>query len=574
MLVVMYFYKSGKDRFPFNFILILTYLVQLLYIVTYIGVVNNSYDMAGRLYFGVLILLMGLYSVYNVMYIVRDKYRLKTNKLNNISKIVRGLYLVVSGILILAMFNSKMYMLDDRMIFGNNIINIIMWCYVVFNFIVLIGSKCIKLYVYNLLLVFMLIVDYIYPGIGFVNSFVVIITMYLYLVFENNLKKELDTVKLERDYYIKNTIDKYAFLKNISHEIRTPINTIDGLSQIVVDSKNELEMKEDLKDIRVASRELIDIINGMIDLSIIESGSLEIVNDNYNVYDMFDNIKNIVDSRLRDKSVKFSLKVDKGIPEVLLGDSERISQVILNLLGNSIKFTNKGSINLEVKCVKNEKLARLIITVSDTGIGIKSQELDSLFDRKDDKAIGLVLANHLVSLMNGKIEVDSVEGKGSTFIVSIDQRIIMEKDTNKDRDVKPFKVVGKRVLVVDDNKLNLKVISKMLVPYGVRIVEASSGNECLDILDKDTDFDLIFMDDMMPKLSGTETLNIIKKVSRIDGYYIPIVVLTANVTSGIREKYLGVGFDDYLAKPIDKSELSRVLKKYLKGRKKKNSEEE
>ena len=130
------------------------------------------------------------------------------------------------------------------------------------------------------------------------------------------------------------------------------------------------------------------------------------------------------------------------------------------------------------------------------------------------------------------------------------------------------------MLVVDDNKLNLKVIVKMLAPYEVEVIEASSGNECLDILDKDTDFDLIFMDDMMPKLSGTETLSIIKKVSRIDGYYIPIVVLTANVNQGIKEKYLGVGFDDYLSKPIDKSELARVLKKYLKVRKSKNSDKE
>ena len=129
-------------------------------------------------------------------------------------------------------------------------------------------------------------------------------------------------------------------------------------------------------------------------------------------------------------------------------------------------------------------------------------------------------------------------------------------------------------MVVDDNKLNLKVVTKMLNPYDVEVIEASSGNECLDILEKDTDFDLILMDDMMPKLSGSETLSIIKKISRIDGYYIPIVVLTANVTQGIREKYLGVGFDDYLAKPIEKSELSRVLKKYLKSRKRKNNVEE
>ena len=243
-----------------------------------------------------------------------------------------------------------------------------------------------------------------------------------------------------------------------------------------------------------------------IDLSIIESGNLEIINDNYNIYDMFDNISNIINSKLHDKNVKFVCKIDKNIPEVLLGDSERISQVVLNLLENSIKFTTKGTIKLEVNSVKNNSIVRLIIKISDTGIGIKSSELDYLFDKKKDNSIGLILSKYLVELMNGKIEVDSEYEKGTTFTISIDQKIIAEHEQKKNNEVKVFKATGKRILIVDDNKLNLKVISKLLIPYGVEIVEANSGSECLDILDKDTDFDLIFMDDMMPNMSGPETL--------------------------------------------------------------------
>lgn len=573
MLIILYYYKDIRDKYPFNYIIWGSYILQLLYIITYVGIYRDNYNLFGKLYFVCLVLLMMLFSLYNLVGVIRNKYKLNNNIcVKKIEKIKWG-SVVVGGILSGLVMVSDFSLVDNSLVFGNNIVMIIMWGCVVFNFLVLIVNRYYKMFIFNMLLFFMLGVNYFWGDIGIINSFMVFVTLFLYLVYENPDKKELEDVKLQRDYANKNIIDKYAFLKNLSYEIRGPINTIDGLSQVVMDAKDEKDIKDDLKDIRVASRDLIDIINGMIDLSIIESGSLEIVKDNYNVYDMFDNIHDIMNSKIKDKNIKFNYKIDKNIPEVLLGDSERISQVVLNLLSNSVKFTKNGSINLEVSSVKSETMARIIIKVSDTGEGIKKEQLIHLFERNGNN-IGLVLVKYLVDLMRGKIEADSVLGEGTNIVVSIDQKIISLKEERKKGEVKVFKAVGKRVLVVDDNKLNLKVITKMLVPYGIEVVEASSGSECLEILDSDVDFDLIFMDDMMPKLSGTETLSIIKKVSRIDGYYIPVVVLTANVMSGIREKYLGVGFDDYLAKPIDKQELSRVLVKYLKGRKKKKCDDE
>ena len=569
MLLVIYKYKNNKKNLLFNLILWGSYILELLHIITYVSIKNNAnYLLFSRLYSVCLILLMLLFSVYGIIGVIKEKYKYKNEELNNKLKLVKISSIISGVILSIFILTSSITLFDGKIVFLHNTLSIIMWSLVIFNYLVILLKNCYKLIGFNSLIFLMMVGNYFYPEIGVINSFMVFIPLVLYMFYENNDKSELEKVKLERDYANRNIIDKYAFLKNISYEIRGPINTIDGLSSIVIDSKDEKEIKEDLKDIKLASHELIDIINGMIDLSIIESGNLEIINDNYNVYDMFENITNIINSKLKDKNVKFISKISQDIPEILLGDVERISQIVLNLLGNSVKFTKKGSINLEVSSVKNAKMVRLIIKVSDTGEGIKKEELDRLFDRKSDNSIGLVLASHLTKLMNGKIEVNSEYGKGTTFTVSIDQKII------KEHDIKPFKATGKRVLVVDDNKLNLKVVTKMLNPYDVEVIEASSGNECLDILEKDTDFDLILMDDMMPKLSGSETLSIIKKISRIDGYYIPIVVLTANVTQGIREKYLGVGFDDYLAKPIEKSELSRILKKYLKSRKRKNNVEE
>ena len=172
--------------------------------------------------------------------------------------------------------------------------------------------------------------------------------------------------------------------------------------------------------------------------------------------------------------------------------------------------------------------------------------------------------------MGGTIEVESSVGEGSIFTVSIDQKVIsehQEEKVSKTKVLRPFKATGKRILLVDDNKLNLKVASKLLQPYDVEIVEAQSGKDCLEILEKDTNFDLIFMDDLMPEMSGTECLDVLKKIQRVDGFYIPVVVLTANAVNGMKEKYLSAGFEDYLAKPINKFELDRILKKYLKGKK-------
>ena len=411
------------------------------------------------------------------------------------------------------------------------------------------------------------------PELPFLVIGMIIVVYYNYFVLENSDKEELKTVTLERDYAKKHSIDKINFLKVLSHEIRTPLNTIDGMSQIIMDSDNLEEIKNDVKDIRIASRDLIDVINGMIDLSILESGSLVVLSENYNVYDMFEDVKNIAFSKMRDKNLDFKFDIADDIPEVLLGDSERFSQVILNLITNAIKYTDKGSIVLKVQSIKSSTKCRLKVMVSDTGRGIKKEDIGNIFESKSSKegiSLGLAVSKYLLELMGGTIEVESTYGKGSKFIITLDQNIVSDSSEEKiirKRVLKPFDASDKRILLVDDNKLNLKVASKLLQPYGVLIVEATSGRECLDILDRDTKFDLILMDDMMPEMSGTECLDILKKLERVDGYYIPVVVLTANAVSGMKEEYLNVGFEDYLSKPIDKYELDRILKKYLKRKK-------
>ncbi len=580
LLIVLYFGRdkySANRGFVYKPILIFGYIMQLFYIVTFILMKsNNDYLICAKLYFASIVILSFLYAVYFVNSVWEDNYsndKILVNRQNSL------VLLVVISSLIASIFIicSRVRLLDNIVRLYVDIPSVCMEISMMIQLLVLFKyynkmdiKKAFCLLVVLIMEFVMLGAHFYFDYLTVINSGMILIILYLYMTLENNFSKEIDALKIERDNAIRNNIDKSAFLKNISHEIRTPINTIDGFSQVIIDSDNIDEIKEDARDIRLASRDLIDIINGMIDLSIIESGNLSVVVEDYDLYDMLDNVKEIVDSKLRDKSVKFNFDVDKDIPHILSGDATRISQVLLNILTNSIKFTDKGKIGLKVESIKSSNKCRLKFIISDTGKGISREDINNLFlynENGENKGLGLIVSNYLVELMNGKIEVDSEVGHGSTFVVTIDQNIVSEKRTDKFKKkelLEEFDASDKKILVVDDNKLNIKVAVKLLKPYKVEVVEASSGDECLDILDKDHDFDLILMDDLMPNKSGTETLNILQKIERVDGYYIPVVVLTANAVSGMKEKYLDSGFDDYLAKPIDRDELNRILKKYLR----------
>lgn len=584
LLVMVYYNKKDsfiKGNKIFKGILLTTYIMQLVSLAIYIAnETGRSNILFSKVYLIIINLWFGLVSLYYVVFSLMSKHKKESSKFEVAFRYLFIMFVVIQVIggvsILFAPIGFTNGMIDY---YGHFIICFICFYLIIEFFILLIEIKrCKKRSYLHLVVIFLiqLIVFFLQSrssSLLLFNIGIIFSTFYSYFMLENMDKKELKSVTLERDYARRQSIDKSNFLKVLSHEIRTPLNTIDGFSQVIMDSDNLEEIKNDIEDIRAASRDLIDVINGMIDLSIIESGNLEILKENYNVYDMFDDIEGIVKSKMRDKSLEFKMEIANDIPEVLLGDSERFSQVILNLLTNAIKFTDKGTITLKVDSVRSITKCRLKVTVSDTGKGIKKEDLATIFEGKSQKegvTLGLSVSKYLLELMGGSIEVESTYGTGSKFIITLDQRVIsdvQEDKISRKRVLKPFKASDKRILLVDDNKLNLKVAMKLLQPYGVKVVEVTSGRECLDILEKDTSFDLILMDDLMPEMSGTECLNILKKIERVDGYYIPVVVLTANAVSGMKEKYLNAGFEDYLAKPIDKYELDRILKKYLKGKK-------
>lgn len=435
-------------------------------------------------------------------------------------------------------------------------------------------EKTIPIILLLIFIVFIAFMRYIKPEFICLEFLATVVLLIMYFTIENPDMKMIEQLELAKEQAEKANHAKTEFLSSMSHEIRTPLNAIVGFSDFIMNADNLDEAKENAKDIINASNTLLEIVNGILDISKIESGKLEIINSRYKAYDTFESLAKLIMPKMQEKGLDFTYYIAKDIPDTLYGDHANIKKVVTNLLSNAAKYTEKGFVRYEVNCVNDKDSTKLIISVEDSGRGIKKGNIDKLFNKferlDEDRnttiegtGLGLAITKQLVELMNGKIVVHTIYGKGSKFTIILNQKITdsIKEEKISSQNIDNTSLKNLKILTVDDNPLNLKVTKKILNRLGINNVDCTeSGFACVEKIESGNKYDLILLDDMMPKMNGSETLS---KLKKIPGFNSIVIALTANALTGMREKYLNNGFNGYLSKPIDKEALIKELKKTL-----------
>lgn len=589
LLIIVYYSKERLKTIENN-------IFKILMAVNFVGLIIDlicavtTYNMSEptilnyaitKLYLMYFIVWISIFSVYTYAISKNsDERKIKLNLKVNIILLILFFWIVILLPLEFVKGQTGMYAEGFAVNFVYLIVGVYISLCVVYllkNIRNILDKKYIPLFSFLVLGMVVMYIQKNNPALILIPATETFVTFLMYFTIENpdvKMVKELEVAKNEAE---KANHAKSEFLSSMSHELRTPLNAIVCFSELL-ESKEGLdsESKDFAKDIVSASHNLLDLVNGVLDISKIEAGKMELINKEYNSFELFNSLSTMVIPRIGDKPIDFKTVIASDIPPVLKGDTGKLKQIILNLLTNAVKYTDKGFIKYRVECINDYKnnQTKLIITVTDTGRGIKKEDIDRLFKKferlEEDRntsiegtGLGLAITESLAELMGGKITVISDYGKGSTFKFVVVEEIVNKESNlvvNEQTTLNYETFEGKKVLVVDDSKLNLKVAENVLKNFKISTETVTSGLECLSCV-KSKKYDIIFMDIMMPNMSGVEVL----KKLREEKVNIPVIALTADAIEGQEEKYISEGFDGYLSKPIDKTKLKVILNKYLKG---------
>lgn len=407
-------------------------------------------------------------------------------------------------------------------------------------------------------------------ALGFTIEFAVVAGVLYYLV------KRAKKLMLERYSAEEQNRMKSVFLSNVSHEIRTPMNAIIGMTDVARQMEMDDKLRRCLNIIHASAAGLLEVVNDILDFSKVEAGKWDVLVQPYSPRAMMEDMRAIIDAR-NDGHVEIAYHVAPDMPEALEGDAGRIRQVMLNYASNAIKYTEKGHIDIDVRCEAAEAgQVNLLCDVTDTGQGIRSEDMDKLFTMygqinrelnrgKEGTGIGLALSKSIMERMHGSVKAESEYGKGSRFSFCVPQKIGRAEDLPCEERAKrapAFTAKGARLLLVDDNEINREVAKAILEPLQMEIDEAADGWQAVEMSAK-TAYDMILMDSHMPVMSGEEATRAIREREKTTGGHVPVIALTADAICGVKQKLMEAGMDDYIEKPIDSALLMRILQKYI-----------
>lgn len=443
--------------------------------------------------------------------------------------------------------------------------------YILLNMKNVVKNRKIPMLIFLTIIGILTIVQMNFPEINFAISLETIVLFLMYHTVENPLGNNVERLEIEKEEALESNRSKSDFITSMSHEIRTPLNVIVGLSQDMQNFDLPNQAREDCEDVITASNSLLETVNNILDINEIEAETIKLNKAPYDFKEDMEMLAKVYTLRAKGKNLNFKYRISDDIPEELYGDRVHTKQIVSNLLSNAVKYTENGEIEFNVGCVNQDGMCDLIITVKDTGIGMKPEKAARLFSKANKidfnkkttaqgTKVGLIVTKRLVDLMGGRISLESVYGKGSTFMVNLPQKIVKSKEEEKPKNLaeKHFKNLygNKKILIVDDNKLNIKVVRRALSDLNYEIDEAYDGKEAVDKVHDGNRYDLILMDIMMPNMNGEEALFELKKDQ---SFITPVIALTADAISGSSEHYKEVGFDDYLAKPFTKDQIKERI---------------